>query len=74
MFEQEDELESLQSPAVIFSENANEPHIFRRTPVPTLDVEELVVNCLPIVVGSVVLDLASIHGRFSLWRACFVYC
>jgi hypothetical protein len=35
-----------------------------------LDVEELVVNCLPIVVGSVVLDLASIHGTFGLWRAC----
>lgn len=71
MFEQEDDLESLQNPVVISSENVNEPHIFRRTP---LDVEELVVNCLHIVVGSVVLDLASIHGTFSLWRACFVYC
>jgi uncharacterized membrane protein len=39
-----------------------------------LDVEELLVNCLPIVVGSVVLDLACIHGTFGLWRACFVYC
>jgi hypothetical protein len=39
-----------------------------------LDVEKLVVNCLPIVVGSVVLDLAIIHGRFSLWRAWFVHC
>ncbi len=74
MFEQEDDLESLQSPVVISSENVNEPHIFRRTPVATLDVEKLVVNCLPIVVGSVVLDLAIIHGRFSLWRAWFVHC